>query len=165
VFRIRTRIRRIRMFLGLTDPHPDPLERGTVPTDPRILIRNKCHGSPTLLKSWSLNLFFKGIRRQLLFVIKFMFHKEKITLICEKILQIGPCSTWEKVVSNFGPPQPPPPDMLGAAGALQALHHQQEQRDPRTTASITLAPAAAVFWTTRSYLRDCIFASPRHFVQ
>jgi hypothetical protein len=55
------------------------------------------------------------------------------------MLQIGPCSTWEKVVSNFGTPQPPPPDMLGAAGARQALHHQQEQHDPRTTASITSA--------------------------
>jgi hypothetical protein len=29
---------RIRMFLGLPDPHPDPLDIGT---DPRILIRTK----------------------------------------------------------------------------------------------------------------------------
>ncbi len=38
VFRNRIRIRRIRMFLGLPDPHPrhpDPVERGT---DPRIRI-------------------------------------------------------------------------------------------------------------------------------
>ncbi len=34
VFRIR--LRRISMFLGLPDPHPDPLDRGTVP---RIRIR------------------------------------------------------------------------------------------------------------------------------
>jgi hypothetical protein len=33
------------MFLGLPDPHPDPLYRGT---DPRIRIRPKCHGSTTL---------------------------------------------------------------------------------------------------------------------
>ncbi len=32
------RILRIRMFLGLLDPHPDPLETGT---DPRIRIRTK----------------------------------------------------------------------------------------------------------------------------
>ncbi len=55
------RIRRIRMFLGILDPHPDPLVRCT---DPRIRnririvrIRNriwivpvpKCHGSSTLV--------------------------------------------------------------------------------------------------------------------
>jgi hypothetical protein len=36
VLRIRIRIRRIRMFLGLLDPQPDSLLRGT---DPKILIR------------------------------------------------------------------------------------------------------------------------------
>ncbi len=36
VFRIRIRIRRIRMFLSLPDLNPDPLDRGT---DPRIRIR------------------------------------------------------------------------------------------------------------------------------
>jgi hypothetical protein len=35
VFRIRIWIRRIHMFLGIPDPHPDPLVRGT---DPRIRI-------------------------------------------------------------------------------------------------------------------------------
>jgi hypothetical protein len=35
VFRIRIQIRKIRMFLGLPEPHPDPLVRGT---DPRICI-------------------------------------------------------------------------------------------------------------------------------
>jgi hypothetical protein len=42
------RIRRIRMFLALPDPHPDPLVRGT---DPSIRIASgsvpKCHGSAT----------------------------------------------------------------------------------------------------------------------
>jgi hypothetical protein len=51
VFQIRILVRRIRMFLGLPDPHPDPLVRG-------IRIRGsasasasvpKCHGSATLL--------------------------------------------------------------------------------------------------------------------
>ncbi len=42
----------IRMFWGLSDPHPDPLVTGT---DPRIRIRiwsvPKCYGSPTLPES------------------------------------------------------------------------------------------------------------------
>jgi|LakMenEpi03Aug12_release.lakeMendotaPanAssembly.Ray.scaffolds.fasta_scaffold2203278_1 hypothetical protein len=58
------RIRRIRMFLALLDPDPDPLVRGTdtpEPPDPDPLVRvtdpldpdtwvPKCHGSATLLK-------------------------------------------------------------------------------------------------------------------
>ncbi len=46
VFRIRIwiRIRRIRMFLGIPDPHPDPFVRGT---DPRIRIRTNMSRIPT----------------------------------------------------------------------------------------------------------------------
>ncbi len=37
---IRIRIRRIRMFLGLLDPDPDPLVRGTAPDlDPSIIMK------------------------------------------------------------------------------------------------------------------------------
>ncbi len=45
MFRILTgtRIRRIHMFLGLPDPHPDPLVRGT---DPRIRIHTKMSRIP-----------------------------------------------------------------------------------------------------------------------
>ncbi len=43
VFRIYIRIRRIHMFLGLLDPYPDPLVRGT---GPRIRIRTKMSRIP-----------------------------------------------------------------------------------------------------------------------
>ncbi len=38
--RNRLRLRRIRMLWEVSDPHPDPLVRGTNPSEP------KCHGSP-----------------------------------------------------------------------------------------------------------------------
>ncbi len=40
VFRIRSRIHRIHMFLGLQDPDPDPLVRGMDPDpDPSIIMQ------------------------------------------------------------------------------------------------------------------------------
>jgi hypothetical protein len=50
VFRIRIRI---CMFLGLPDPHPDPLVRGT---DPRIRIRTKMSRIPYPTKNASVNV-------------------------------------------------------------------------------------------------------------
>jgi hypothetical protein len=50
----------IRMFLALPDPHPNTLVRGT---DPRIRIRNKCHGSQTL------------VSRKIMFLESFFTHK------------------------------------------------------------------------------------------
>ncbi len=54
VLRIRIRI---RMFLGLPDPHAGPLDRGT---DPSIWIRfqmRECHGSTTLVAAYLQYIF------------------------------------------------------------------------------------------------------------
>jgi hypothetical protein len=52
MFRVCIRIRRILLFLGLLDPHSDPLVRGM---DPRIRIHvrivPKCHGYATLIQT------------------------------------------------------------------------------------------------------------------
>ncbi len=52
MYRILIRILRIRMFLGIPDPHPDPSVRGT---DPRICIRIRTNMSRipnTVKKKW-----------------------------------------------------------------------------------------------------------------
>ncbi len=50
MFRIRIWSRRIRMFLGIPDPHPDPLVNGTAPRI-RIRIRTKMSRIPNTAPS------------------------------------------------------------------------------------------------------------------
>ncbi len=74
----RIRIRRIRMFLCLPDPHPDLLVKGT---DTRIRIRTpKCHGSPTLFISVYFSLAF-------LFLLYSMFKERSEEVDLQEVLK------------------------------------------------------------------------------